>query len=48
MNEELRPQILIQSLMHNKKKYDLAIIKSVDILFKFVADQYQPINEGKI
>lgn len=47
-NKELRPQIFIQFLIHNEKKYDLAISKSIDIRSKLVADQYQPIIEGKM
>ncbi len=47
-NEELRPQILIQSLMHDEEKYDLAMSKFVGILSKLVANQHQPIIEGKM
>ncbi len=46
-NKELRSQILIQSLMHDEEKYDLVMSKSVGILSKLVADQHQPIIEGK-
>ena len=33
--------------MHNEKKYDLAMSKSLGILSKLVADQHQLIIEGK-
>lgn len=46
--EEFRPQILIQFLIHNEEKYDFIINKSVDILSKLVADQYESIIEDKI
>lgn len=47
INEELRLQILIQSLMYEKKKYDFAINKFTDILSKLVVNQYQLIIEDK-
>ncbi len=47
MNEQLRPQILIQSLIHDEENYDLAMSKSISILSKLVADQHQLIIEGK-
>lgn len=47
MNEELRPQILIYSLMYDEEKYDLAMSKSAGILSKLVANQYQQIIKGK-
>lgn len=48
MNKELRPQMLIYSLIHDEKKYDLAMSKLAGILSKLVANQYQVIIKGKI
>lgn len=39
-NETLRLQMLIQSLIHDEKKYDLVIDKFAGIISKLVADQY--------
>lgn len=46
-NAQLKPQILINALMHDEEKYDLAMSKSAGILSKLVSDQHQPIIEGK-
>lgn len=46
-NEELRPQILIQSLIYDEEKYDFTMSKSAGILSKLVADQHQSIIKGK-
>ncbi len=47
-NKDLSQQILIQCLMHNKEKYDLAMSKSANILSKLVANQPQLIMKNKI
>lgn len=46
-NTQLKPNILINALMHDEEKYDLAMSKSVGILSKLISDQHQPIIEGK-
>ena len=46
-NAQLKPNILINAMMHNEKKYELAIIKEAEIIFKLVADQDQPIIKEK-
>lgn len=46
-NAQLTAQILINTLMHDKEKYDLAMSKSAGIFSKLVSDQHQPIIEGK-
>lgn len=45
---QLISQTLINSIMQDDKKYDLAISKAVGIFFKLVSDQHQPIIKGKI
>ncbi len=34
-------------MMYDKKRYDLAISKVAGIIIKLVADQHQPIINGK-
>ena len=34
-------------MMHEKEEYDLAMSKAAGIISKLVADQHQPIIEGK-
>lgn len=46
-NAQLKPNILLNALMHDEEKYDLAMSKSAGILSKLVSDQHQPIIEGK-
>ena len=46
-NAQLKPNILINALMHDEEKYDLAMSKSAGILSKLISDQHQPIIEGK-
>ena len=46
-NAQLKVQIIIYALMHDKEKYDLAMSKAAKILSKIVSDQHQPIIEGK-
>lgn len=46
-NAQLKPNILINALVHDEEKYDLAVSKAAGILSKLVADQHQPIIEGK-
>ena len=46
-NVQLKPNILIDALIHDKDKYDLAMSKAAGILSKLFCDQYQPIIEGK-
>ena len=47
LNAQLKPQIIINALMHDEEKYDLAMSKAAGILSKIVSDQHQPIIEGK-
>ena len=47
LNLQLKPQIIINALMNDKKKYDLAISKAAGILLKIIFDQHQSIIEGK-
>lgn len=47
LNAQLKPQIIINALMHDEEKYDLAMSKASGILSKIVSDQHQPIIEGK-
>ena len=44
---QLKPNILINALIHDEEKYDLAMSKAAGILSKLVADQHQPIIESK-
>lgn len=44
---QLKPNILLNALMHDEEKYDLAMSKSAGILSKLVSDQHQSIIEGK-
>ncbi len=46
-NAQLKPNILINAMIHDEKKYDLARSKAAGIISKLVADQHQPIIEGK-
>lgn len=46
-NAQLKPNILLNALMHDEEKYDIAMSKSAGILSKLVSDQHQPIIEGK-
>lgn len=46
-NAQLKPNILINALMHDEEKRDLAMSKASGILSKLVADQHQPIIEDK-
>lgn len=42
-NAQLKPNILINAMMHDEEKYELAISKAAGILSKLVSDQHQPI-----
>ena len=46
-NRQLKPNILINTMMHDEKKYDLAMNTAAGMISKLVADQHQPIIEGK-
>ncbi len=46
-NAQLNPDILINVMMHDEEKYNLAMSKAAGIISKLVADQHQPIIEGK-
>ena len=47
LNAQLKPQIIINILMYDEEKYDLAMSKAVGILSKIVSNQHQPIIESK-
>ena len=40
INVQLKTKIIINALMHNKEKYNLALINAARILSKLVSDQY--------
>lgn len=44
---QLTPNILINTMVHSEEKYDKAMSKASGIIAKLVADQHQPIIEGK-
>lgn len=46
-NAQLKPNILINAMMHDEEKYDLAMSKAAGIISKLVSDQHQPTIEGK-
>lgn len=46
-NNQLKPIILINSLMHEEEKYTLAMGKAGGILSKLISDALQPIVKGK-
>lgn len=46
-NVEFKPNIIINTLIYDKKKYNLTISKSIGILSKLISDQYQPIIKSK-
>ena len=46
-NVQLTLNILINAMMHDEEKYDLAMSKAAGIISKLVADQHQPIIERK-
>lgn len=47
INTQLKSQIIINALMHDEEKYNLAMSKAVEILSKIVSDQHQSIIKGK-
>ncbi len=44
---QLMPYILINTMLHEEKKYDKAMSKAAGIISKLVSDQHQPIIKGK-
>lgn len=44
---QLSPNILITTMLHHAEKYDKRMSKAAGIISRLVADQHQPIIEGK-
>ena len=44
---QLSPNILITTMLHNEEKHDKGMSKAAGIISRLVADQHQPIIEGK-
>ena len=44
---QLKPNILINAIMHDEEKYNRAMSQSAGIISKLASNQHQPIIEGK-